>query len=140
MLQCIAHTTADKYDLVRLGRALTHLGVRWDEVPEGDRDRAIVIGPWKGRGGAERLIRGKDVRRVEETDEDDAHAGFEFGERGEVWVFGSGSFVTWGLSEEEGRAFMREVIRAKGAGIEIDRFGLAEHEVEEMDFVVDPQA
>ncbi|KAK1924181.1 putative cytoplasm protein [Papiliotrema laurentii] len=142
VLQCIAHTTAERYDLVNLGVTLQNLGVRWDEVPEGDRERAIVIGPWKGRGGAERLIRGIDVRRVNngEEEEDDANMGFGYGDRGEIWVFNSGSFVTWGLTEEEGRAFLREVIRRKHARIEYESFGVAEHEVEEMDFVVDPDA
>jgi len=125
--------------------------VRWDEVPEGDRERALVIGPWKGRGGAERLISGKDVRRVGpptlglmdvEVDEDgDVHdMGFGYGDRGEIWVFNSGSFVTWGMTEEEGRAFLREVLRRKGAGIEVERLAVQDHEVEEVDFVVDPTA
>ena len=148
VLQCIAHTTAEKYDIVALGVTLRLLGVRWDEVPEGDRERAIVIGPWKGRGGAERLMRGKDVRRVtsnndragEEEDAESFEMGFGYGDRGEIWVFNSGNFVTWGLTEEEGRAFLREVIRRKGPSVEIDRLVAKEYEVEEMDFVVDPDA
>ncbi|EIW70693.1 hypothetical protein TREMEDRAFT_43315 [Tremella mesenterica DSM 1558] len=154
VLQCIAHTTAERYDLVSLGLTLRSLGVRWDEVPEGDRERAVVIGPWKGRGGAERLISGKDVRgskntstflkekrmELEEEQEEERDFGFEYGERGEIWVFGSGSFVTWGLTEEEGRAFLREVIRRKGSGVEVDRLEAKEYEVEEVDFVVDPTA
>jgi uncharacterized Rmd1/YagE family protein len=123
---------------------LRHLGVRWDEVPEGDQDRAFVIGPWKGRGGAERVIRGKDLRRVPEENSDDLATetdnGFEYGERGEIWVFNSGSFVTWGLTEEEGRAFLRDVIRHKGARVESERLAADEYEVEEVDFVVDPMA
>lgn len=153
MLQCIAHTTAERYDLVSLGIALRSLGVRWDEVPEGDRERAFVIGPWKGRGGAERLISGKDIRRVtppppapvpldsEIDEEGEMHdMGFGYGDRGEIWVFNSGSFVTWGMTEEAGRAFLREVIRRKGSGIEVERLAVQDHEVEEVDFVVDPTA
>lgn len=141
-MQCIAHTTAERYDLVFLGAVLRRMGVQWNEVPEGDRDRAIVIGPWKGRGGAERLIRGKDVRRVEDEGDDGdlVDMGFEYGERGEIWVFSSGSFVTWGLTEEEGRAFLRDVIRHRGSRVEIDRLTAEEYEVEEVDFVVDPTA
>jgi uncharacterized Rmd1/YagE family protein len=143
------------------------LGVRWDEVPEGDRDRAFVIGPWKGRGGAERLISGKDVRRTaplpsnpmgagqaasmwsiqqgedgEVVSEEDEmrEPGFGYGERGEIWVFGNGSFVTWGLTESEGESFLREVIRRKGAGVERGSMKRGEYEVEEVDFVVDPTA
>lgn len=143
ILQCIAHTTAERYDLAGLARVLRRMGVRWDEVPEGDRDRAFVIGPWKGRGGAERLISGKDVRSAvlpaEEGAEleDDRDMGFEYGERGEIWVFNSGSFVTWGLTEEEGRAFLRDVIAAKGARIQVDPLHSSQYEVEEVDFVVD---
>lgn len=152
-MQCVAHTTAERYDLTNLGYALKGLGVRWDEVPEGDRDRAIVIGPWKGRGGAERLISGKDVRRTtwtagmtntgleeEDVEEESREPGFGYGDRGEIWVFNNGSFVTWGLTEEEGRAFLREVIRRKGAGVERGVLGTSEYEVEEVDFVVDPTA
>lgn len=156
-LQCIAHTTAERYDLANLGLVLRNLGVRWDEVPEGDKDRAFVIGPWKGRGGAERLISGKDVRRttahstslmgaeeegrdMEENEENMGNMGFGYGERGEIWVFHSGSFVTWGLTEEEGRAFLREVVRKRGANVEVERLSAKEYEVEEVDFVVDPTA
>ncbi len=138
ILQCIAHTTAEKYDLSALAVILRRMGVRWDEVPEGDPDRAFVIGPWKGRGGAERLIRGKDVRAEAEDDGDDL--GFEYGDRGEILVFHSGSFVTWGLTEEEGRAFLRDVIRSKGSRVEHGRLADADCEVEEVDFVVDPEA
>ncbi|WVR06995.1 hypothetical protein IAU60_004033 [Kwoniella sp. DSM 27419] len=154
VLQCIAHTTAERYDLLTLGSVLRLLGVRWDEVPEGDRERAFVIGPWKGRGGAERLMRGKDVRRTTtvktpelewvEAEEDDPRdvrdMGFGYGERGEIWVFNSGAFVTWGLTEEEGRAFLREVIRRKGSNVEVNRLAPQDYEVEEVDFVVDPTA
>jgi len=145
----VAHTTADKYNLVNLGVTLRGLGVRWEEVPEGDRERAIVIGPWKGRGGAERLIRGLDVRQMNNNnnieseyyeEEDDANMGFGYGDRGEIWVFNSGSFVTWGMSEEEGRAFLRNIIRRKGSAVEVGRLDPRDHEVEEMDFVVDPNA
>ncbi|KAE8537828.1 hypothetical protein D1P53_005885 [Cryptococcus gattii VGV] len=151
VLQCIAHTTAEKYDLVALGTTLQSLGVRWDEVPEGDPDRALVIGPWKGRGGAERLINGKDVPSTftitrspavewaENEGVDLRDMGFGYGERGEIWVFSSGSFVTWGLTEEEGRAFLRQVIRG-GRDVEINRVSPKEYELEEVDFVVDPTA
>ena len=109
-------------------------------MPEGDRERAFVIGPWKGRGGAERLISGRDVKTANESEDSEEEGGFGYGERGEVWVFNSGSFVTWGLTEEEGRAFLRHVIRRKVANVERDSLPLKDYEVEEMDFVVDPTA
>ncbi|WRT66300.1 uncharacterized protein IL334_003254 [Kwoniella shivajii] len=158
VLQCIAHTTAERYDLLALGGILRSLGIRWDEVPEGDRDRAFVIGPWKGRGGAQRLMRGKDLSPIStstssamnvkspeqewvESEEDDYRdMGFGYGERGEIWVFSNGSFVTWGLTEEEGRAFLREILRGKGWNVEIGKLEARDYEVEEVDFVVDPTA
>lgn len=152
VLPCIAHTSAEKYDLINLGVVLRSLGVSWNEVPEQDKDRAFVIGPWKGRGGAERLISGKDIRRTtvytpseqsnsgDEMQEEHSDSGFDYGDRGEIWVFGNGSFVTWGLTEEEGKAFLREVIRRKGAKVEGERLPAKEYEIEEMDFVVDPDA
>jgi uncharacterized Rmd1/YagE family protein len=141
VLQCIAHTTAERYDLPSLGVTLQSLGVRWDEVPEGDRERAFVIGPWKGRGGIERLLSGKDIKRVSPSgQEEESDVDFGYGDRGEIWVFNSGSFVTWGLTEEEGRAFLREIIRRKGPSVEVERLAPKDHEVEEVDFVVDPTA
>lgn len=148
ILSCIAHTTAERYNLINLGIVLRSLGVRWDEVPEGDRERAFVIGPWKGRGGAERIVSGKDLKPVLEDEGDsdkldrmvDQDLGFGYGERGEIWVFNSGSFVTWGLTEEEGKAFLRDVIRRRGSGVEVERLGVQDLEVEEVDFVVDPTA
>jgi uncharacterized Rmd1/YagE family protein len=120
---------------------LGHLGVRWDEVPEGDRERAFVIGPWKGRGGVERLISGKDVKRVNNDGEvENEDETFGYGDRGEIWVFNSGSFVTWGLTLEEGKAFLRDVIRRKGPVVEVERLDSKEYQVEEVDFVVDPTA
>lgn len=44
------------------------------------------------------------------------------------------------MCEEEGHAFLRDVIRHKGARVEADRLAADEYEVEEVDFVVDPMA
>ena len=146
LLQCVAHTTAEKYDLVSLGAILRQLGVEWQEVPEGDRERAFVIGPWKGRGGARRLVEGKDLARIpsqlDPAEEEDTEVVDDFGvgKRGEIWVFNSGNFVTWGLTEEEGRGFLRDVIRRKGANVELRKLTQREYEVEAMDFIVDPNA
>lgn len=61
---------------------------------------------------------------------------FEQGQNGEIWVFKSGSFVTWGLTAAEGRSFLREVIRNPSGNIEVSRHG--DVQTEEVDFVVDP--
>lgn len=56
------------------------------------------------------------------------------GKEGEVFVFGNGSFVCWGLSEEDARRFGREVIAQADAQVS----ALKEPETEELDFVTDP--
>ncbi|KAK6910163.1 hypothetical protein I203_104195 [Kwoniella mangroviensis CBS 8507] len=166
VLQCIAHTTAERYDLMTLSGVLRSMGIRWDEVPEGDRDRAFVISPWKGRSGLEKIIRQSTTPlspinlnkspEVEWVENEDNHhddylsrdttngkrgeMGFGYGEKGEIWIFNNGSFVTWGLTEEEGRSFLREIIRKKGWKVEVGKYDANEYEVEEVDFVVDPTA
>ncbi|KAG6907411.1 hypothetical protein DXG01_009023 [Tephrocybe rancida] len=56
------------------------------------------------------------------------------GKEGEVFVFGNGAFVCWGLREDEARRFAEEVIdRAPGS-----RIGpLVDAETEDLEFVVD---
>ena len=56
------------------------------------------------------------------------------GNVGEVFIFANGSFVCWGLGEEESRKFAAEVL-AK-AGVEVEP--LAESETEDLEFVMDP--
>jgi len=51
-----------------------------------------------------------------------------------------GNIRYWGLTEEEGRAFLREVIRRRGGAVEVERLSVQDHEVEEVDFVVDQTA
>ncbi|KAJ7475867.1 hypothetical protein FB451DRAFT_1245070 [Mycena latifolia] len=57
------------------------------------------------------------------------------GQEGEVFVFSNGSFVCWGLEEEQAHRFAFEVI-GRVPGIEISP--LKVHETEELEFVVDP--
>lgn len=57
------------------------------------------------------------------------------GREGEVFVFSNGSFVCWGLTEEDAKVFAREVIN-KAPGMEVNR--LKEIETEDLEFVVDP--
>ncbi|RDB26312.1 MIOREX complex component 10 [Hypsizygus marmoreus] len=57
------------------------------------------------------------------------------GKEGEVFVFANGSFVCWGLGEQDARRFAAEVIdRAPGVKVA----ALKEAETEELEFVVDP--
>ncbi|KAF9238510.1 hypothetical protein BU15DRAFT_88355 [Melanogaster broomeanus] len=56
----------------------------------------------------------------------------QWGQNGEVFVFGNGSFVSWGLSEDEARRFAREVLAPCEVG------SLREAETEELEFVTDP--
>ncbi|KAJ7364059.1 hypothetical protein DFH08DRAFT_682100 [Mycena albidolilacea] len=57
------------------------------------------------------------------------------GKEGEVFVFGNGSFVCWGLEEDEAHRFAVEVI-GRVPGIEVSPLKVAE--TEELEFVVDP--
>lgn len=57
------------------------------------------------------------------------------GREGEVFVFANGSFVCWGLEEEEARKFGKEVISKAGAQVA----PLRNPETEELDFVTDPE-
>jgi uncharacterized Rmd1/YagE family protein len=58
----------------------------------------------------------------------------EKGSEGEVFIFGNGSFVCWGMSEAEARKFAAEVI----AKADVEVGVLREPETEELDFCVDP--
>ncbi|KAI0683198.1 hypothetical protein C8T65DRAFT_807322 [Cerioporus squamosus] len=54
---------------------------------------------------------------------------------GEVFVFGNGSFVCWGLGEEEAERFKRQVLDRSGAAVA----PLKEAETEDLEFVTDPE-
>ncbi|KAF9468069.1 hypothetical protein BDZ94DRAFT_1247108 [Collybia nuda] len=54
---------------------------------------------------------------------------------GEIFVFANGSFVCWGLGEDEAKRFAAEVID-RAPGIEVAP--LKEVETEELEFVIDP--
>jgi uncharacterized Rmd1/YagE family protein len=57
------------------------------------------------------------------------------GREGEVFVFSNGSFVCWGLQEEDAKTFAEQVINFV-PGVEVSP--LREPETEELEFVVDP--
>ena len=56
------------------------------------------------------------------------------GKEGEVFIFGNGSIVCWGLGEPEARKFAEEFLSK--ANVEVQR--LKEPETEELEFVTDP--
>jgi required for meiotic nuclear division protein 1 len=56
------------------------------------------------------------------------------GQEGEIFIFSNGSFVCWGLGEDEAGVFAREVLGR--ANIEIGR--MKEAETEDLEFVTDP--
>lgn len=58
----------------------------------------------------------------------------EQGREGEIFVFANGSFVCWGLGEEDARRFAAEVVSRP----EIEIAPLKEPETEELEFVTDP--
>jgi required for meiotic nuclear division protein 1 len=53
---------------------------------------------------------------------------------GEVFIFGNGSFVCWGLAEEDAMRFRRDVLIPANAEVGT----LAEPETEELEFATDP--
>ncbi|KAG5636163.1 hypothetical protein H0H81_008944, partial [Sphagnurus paluster] len=57
------------------------------------------------------------------------------GKEGEIFVFSNGSFVCWGLGEQDARRFAAEVIDC-APGLKVQP--LKEAETEELEFVVDP--
>ncbi|EIW83779.1 hypothetical protein CONPUDRAFT_99345 [Coniophora puteana RWD-64-598 SS2] len=58
------------------------------------------------------------------------------GEGGEVFIFANGTFVCWGMSEEEAQRFSREVMAPAMRGAALAP--LREAETEELEFVTDP--
>ncbi|KAI0250192.1 hypothetical protein BJV78DRAFT_1283334 [Lactifluus subvellereus] len=56
------------------------------------------------------------------------------GREGEVFIFSNGSFVCWGLSEEDAMRFRRDVLHPAGAEVG----PLAGPETEELEFATDP--
>ena len=57
------------------------------------------------------------------------------GKEGEVFVFGNGSFVCWGLGEEEAERFKEHILSRCGAEVA----PLKEVETEDLEFVTDPE-
>ena len=98
--------TAERYLLTRLRTRLpSALGAR----PLHD---AYWVPKWSSSGG-----RGGEGKR-----------------EGEVFIFGNGSFVCWGLAEEDAVLFRRDVLIPANAEVGT----LAEPETEELDFATDP--
>jgi len=56
------------------------------------------------------------------------------GKEGEIFIFANGSFVCWGLGEEDARKFSQKVISAPV----VEVGSLKEAETEELEFVTDP--
>lgn len=55
-----------------------------------------------------------------------------WGQDGEIFVFGNGSFVCWGLSDDEARQFAKDILAPCEVG------SLQDPETEELEFVTDP--
>ncbi len=56
------------------------------------------------------------------------------GKEGELFIFGNGSFVCWGLGEAEAQKFAKEILSRSQSEIE----SLSEPESEDLEFVSDP--
>ena len=59
----------------------------------------------------------------------------ESGREGEIFVFGNGSFVCWGLDEEQARKFARRHLRKP----DVEVLPMREPETEDLEFVTDPE-
>jgi uncharacterized Rmd1/YagE family protein len=170
LLQCIAYSTAERYDLDKLAKQLRELNVKWSTALEeasntgalgvpgisASSDQAIVISDWNTTNVLEdttyedrdhyqvasdlshpELLNDNGGSSSTPTARHRALASFDQGQNGEIWVFRSGSFVTWGLTPAEGRRFLREVIRNPATVIEVGTLKFDRVQTEEVDFVVD---
>ena len=59
----------------------------------------------------------------------------ESGKEGEIFIFGNGSFVCWGLDEEQARKFAWKHLRKPN----VEVLPLREPETEDLEFVTDPE-
>ncbi|CCM01385.1 uncharacterized protein FIBRA_03436 [Fibroporia radiculosa] len=59
----------------------------------------------------------------------------EDGRDGEIFIFGNGSFVCWGLGEDQARKFAQKVLAKSNAEVA----PLLEPETEDLEFVTDPE-
>ena len=66
--------------------------------------------------------------------EGEGEGGGEVKREGEVFIFSNGSFVCWGLAEEDAMRFRRDVLTPARAEVG----PLAEPETEELEFATDP--
>lgn len=162
VMQCIAYSTAERYDLVAIARELNRQEVPFTLAFEQDRtDQAIVVSGWNFGLGAGADARTEEAISLAKLAEEAARRGeastindaspfsiasvsseqsptYEQGKEGEIWIFKSGSFVTWGMSHAEGRTFIREVVRNKKARIEVGPIPHHDIQTEEVDYVTDP--
>ncbi|KAF9267741.1 hypothetical protein L218DRAFT_854520 [Marasmius fiardii PR-910] len=108
-------TTSHKYLLSRLRPGgHQHPGLR---LPEGSRilHESWWVPMWGPKG------EGEGTKKVK---------------KGEVFVFGNGSFVCWGLEEEDAEKFVKEVLGRVGGGFQVGPLKVPE--MEELEFVMDP--
>ena len=162
VMQCIAYSTAERYDLIAIAKELNRQEVPFTLAFEQERtDQAIVVSGWNfglGAGADARTeeaislakLAEEGAKRGESTANNDASAfsisgplsdqspTYEQGKEGEIWIFKSGSFVTWGMSNAEGKTFIREVVRNKKARIEVGPINYLDIQTEEVDYVTDP--
>jgi uncharacterized Rmd1/YagE family protein len=161
VMQCIAYSSAERYDLLAVARELNRQEVPFTLAFEQDRtDQAIVVSGWNFGLGSAMNARSEEAinlaKLAEEaakqvdvpvTTEPSVHpngnsitdtAIYDQGRDGEIWIFKSGSFVTWGMSLAEGRTFIREVIRNKKSRIEVGAIPHHDIQTEEVDYVTDP--
>ncbi len=142
-LECIAYSTAERYDLAELAANLRKADMPYTIAPNGtSEDQAIVITLSTGDAASEGDLSLQEAGPSALNSAAAHRASFrEFGngETGEIWAFKSGSFVTWGLSSLQGLQFLKHVVRLggrRGGGI-VESGRYEQIQTEEVDFVVD---
>ena len=88
---------------------------------------------WVPRWSADADGQVKSKGKAKEREEGETEEGGEKKE-GEVFIFGNGSIVCWGLGEREAQVFAERVISRSGAAL----VPLEEPETEDLEFVTDP--
>lgn len=162
VMQCLAYASAERYDLVGVATELNRQEVPFTLAFEQDRaDQAIVVSGWNFGVGAGQDSRQQEAaslkkladeaaRRAQVTRASNAamyheettpsHDLVQMNQQSkdsEIWIFKSGSIVTWGMSATEGWTFIRNVIRSEHTPIEFGPVPFQKVQTEEVDYAMD---
>lgn len=117
--EVVAYATAEEYDLdalIRSGR----LPAGWKLLED---DEVLYIPAWPIHASQPTTDKSHDAVADGASDS------------GEAFIFRSGSYVTWGMSEDQSRRFLPSVIRGRVAKFEVERERYTEIGDEGMDYL-----